>query len=310
MSDVQQLVTALADGAGPDEPRGLLAAVLYGFEKGAQPGQVRPHTFFTDTSICTGCKACEVACKQWNQLPVDDVRWGQGYDNTHELSATSWRHVKFVERFPETWDAAARLPLDDVEAILAESKAADWLILSDQCKHCADSPCHDACPTGAIVYTEYGGVFIQSDICVGCSSCVTACPFGVITRSEIDGHAHKCTMCYDRLRDGLPPACAQACTTGAIAFGERAEMLRQARARLEQLRARYPEASLYGAEPTSAYTELHNIYLLLDAPRVYGLPDEPVSPRLVHLTGDYLRAAAGLAAAAAIVVLAILLGWS
>ncbi len=308
MSDAQELVIALAEGTGPNEPRGPLAAVRYGFEKAAPPEQAAPHAFFTDTSICTGCKACEVACKQWNQLPVDDVRWGKGYDNTHELSATSWRHVKFVERFPESPDIPVGPPVGDVEAILAEPKAADWLIQSDQCKHCADSPCHDACPTGAIVYTEYGGVFIQSDICVGCSSCVIACPFGVITKSDIDGHAHKCTMCYDRLRDGLPPACAQACTTGSIAFGKHDEMLRQARERLEQVRARYPQASLYGAEATPAYTEMHNIYLLLDAPRVYGLPDQPVSPRLVHLTGDYLRAAAGLAVAVAVVIVAILLG--
>jgi formate dehydrogenase iron-sulfur subunit len=309
MNEAQDAAVALAEGAGPKEPRGVVADAMYGFEKGKPADLTKTQAFFTDTSICTGCKGCEVACKQWNQLPVDDVRWGKGYDNTHELSATSWRHVKFIERFPETWVAGGPA-LGDTDAILAEPKRGDWLIQSDQCKHCADSPCHDACPTGAIVYTEYGGVFIQSDICVGCSSCVTACPFGVITRSEIDGHAHKCTMCYDRLRDGLPPACAQACTTGAIAFGGHAEMLQEARARLKQVRARYPEASLYGAEPTSTYTELHNIYLLLDEPRVYGLPDEPVSPRLVHLIGDYVRAGVGLAVAVAIVVLAILLGGS
>ena len=310
MSDAQQLVTTLAAGGGPGEPPGPLAGARYGFEKRPPAAQARPHAFFTDTSICTGCKGCEVACKQWNQLPVDDVRWGGGYDNTHELSATSWRHVKFVERFPEAPAAGDAPPLADIEAILAEPKDGDWLIQSDQCKHCADSPCHDACPTGAIVYTEYGGVFVQPDICVGCSSCVAACPFGVITRSEIDGHAHKCTMCYDRLRDGLPPACAQACTTGAIAFGEHDDMLRQARARLAQVRARFPLASLYGADATPTYTESHSIYLLLGEPRAYGLPDNPVSPRLVHLAGDYLRAAAGLAVAAAIVLLAVLLAGS
>ncbi|MDQ3812352.1 MAG: 4Fe-4S dicluster domain-containing protein, partial [Armatimonadota bacterium] len=131
--------------------------------------------FFTDTSVCIGCKACEVACKQWNQLPSDGFQFtGHSYDNTKMLSATTWRHVAFKEKIG---DGSNR-----------------WLMMSDVCKHCEDAPCQQACPTGAIIYNEFGNVYVQGDICNGCGYCVSACPFGVLGRSPEDGHAHKCTL--------------------------------------------------------------------------------------------------------------------
>ena len=286
--------------------------IAYGFERAPMPAPQAELSFFTDTSICIGCKACEVACKQWNQLPADEVHWSaSSYDNTFELSATSWRHVKFIERFPPAAAAPAMAtPAGgfDLAALLAEPKAGEWLMLSDQCKHCADSPCHKACPTGAIIQNEFGGIFIQPDVCTGCEACVSVCPFGVPQVSEIDGHSHKCTMCYDRLVDGLRPACATACPTEAISFGRRDEMLAKADARVTQLRARgHSKARLYGDRASASYSALNSFYLLLDQAAVYGLPEQPLDPWR-HMRGDYLRGAASLAVGIAILAAAFSFG--
>ena len=184
--------------------------LIWPFLRG-EPPKPQPATgFYTDTTVCIGCKACEVACKQWNQLPADGFNWtGNSYDNTAELSATSWRHVKFIEQFADGSSSKPASP--DMEP--NEQALNRWLMMSDVCKHCVAAPCQHACPTGAIIYNEFANVYIQPDICNGCSYCIAACPFGVITRSDFDGHSHKCTLCYDRQRDGLVPACAKACPT-------------------------------------------------------------------------------------------------
>src|SRR5262249_10795711 len=147
----------------------ILDQLVRGMQKGTPPPAKAETGFFTDTSVCIGCKACEVACKQWNQLPADGLEWtGNSHDNTAALSAQAWRHVKFIEQFPD------------------DGAAGRWLMMSDVCKHCVNAPCHEACPTGAIVYNETGNVYIQQDVCNGCAYCVAACPFGVITRSLVD----------------------------------------------------------------------------------------------------------------------------
>ncbi len=231
--------------------------------------------FFTDTTLCIGCKACEVACKQWNQLPDDGFHLtGMSYDNTAALGASTWRHVTFVEK-----------PHDGGVA---------WKMMSDVCKHCERAGCLEACPTGAIVRTDHGSVYVQPDVCNGCGYCVPACPFGVIAKREDDGRAYKCTLCYDRLEGGLEPACAKACPTDSILFGPLDELRARAEQRALSLRERGVHARLYGedAESQPGTSGLHAFFLLADEPEVYNLPPAPVVPTK-GAGRSWLAAAAG-----------------
>jgi formate dehydrogenase iron-sulfur subunit len=289
----------------------LLGRLFYPFRKPAPPPARIAMGFFTDTTLCIGCKACEVACKQWNQLPSDGFEFtGLSYDNTRTLSATTWRHVAFVEQFAGApiSQAPVEIPAQpiDLEALLAKPGEGRWLMMSDVCKHCSAAPCQAVCPTGAIITTEFASVYIQNDICNGCGYCVAACPFGVITRSPHDGHAHKCTLCYDRQRDDLTPACAKACPTASIQFGPIDELREHASKRVAELERRGVKgARLYGDEPSAGYSSLGAFFLLLDRPSRYGLPDEPRTPEL-NRRGDYARAALGAIAWAAAAALAML----
>ena len=285
--------------------------------------------FFTDTSICIGCKACEVACKTWNEVPDDGFDLlGMSFDNTGMLGANTWRHVAFVEQerpighqdpglagLP-TGPSGTHLQAEAVQARLRRSergggelgtaplhiqepedlgmpgftKPGDatgaesrtdfrWLMASDVCKHCTHAGCLDVCPTGALFRTEFGTVVVQQDICNGCGYCVSACPYGVIDRREGDGRAQKCTLCYDRLGDGLEPACAKACPTDSIQFGELDELRERAAERLAQLHdLGVAEARLYGADPDDGVGGDGAFFLLLDEPEVYGLPPDPIVP--------------------------------
>ena len=266
------------------------------------------HGFFTDTTICIGCKACEVACKQWNQLPGDGYAFtGNSYDNTVALGGTTWRHVAFVEQMapPEEPVGASR-----------------WLMMSDVCKHCTNAGCLEACPTGAIVRNEFDDVFIQPDVCNGCGYCVPSCPFGVVdliahadypakrgfasdgrtTDDALQTHggvAGKCTLCYDRQKDGLVPACAKACPTESIHFGEIDDLKTQARDRVATLRERGVGAYLYGVDEDTSVGDLNAFFLLTDAPGTYNLPERPVLPS-THQRPGYTSAA--IAAATLMVV--------
>ena len=241
--------------------------------------------FFTDTSLCIGCKACEIACKQWNQLPASDPVWtGSSYDNTGQLSATTWRHVQFIEQMSRP--DIPLIQLDNTSPSISQSTALPffnsdrWLMQSDVCKHCANAPCQEACPTGSIIRTEFDTVYVQQDICNGCGYCVIACPFGVIARDQYgDRTAHKCTLCYDRLKDGFEPACAKACPTDSIQFGEVEQLKAHARERLGILHERgVKEAQLYGVDDTILDGGLNSFFLLLDEPEIYNLPQNPQRP--------------------------------
>ena len=325
--------------------------------------------FFTDTSICIGCKACEVACKEWNGVPQDGIfeLLGSSYDNTGALGASTWRHVEFIEQrkpmgaqttgvtigVPETaigsdvllpdsdsgsfgrtagsfgtagaFDtipgpvsgpdhsgmdlfgslkpeptATPEKPLVDLgmPAFDLPSASPDagertefrWLMASNVCKHCTNAGCLDVCPTGALFRTEFGTVVVQDDVCNGCGYCVAGCPFGVIDRRIGDknqpkdalanknaGVAQKCTLCYDRLGDGLTPACAQACPTQSIQFGDVDELRERAQARVATLQAAgVAGAQLYAEDPDGGVGGAGAFFLLLDEPEVYGFPPDPI----------------------------------
>jgi formate dehydrogenase iron-sulfur subunit len=257
--------------------------------------------FFTDTSVCIGCKACEVACKEWNQVPEDGLLFtAQSYDNTGGLGADTWRHVAFIEQ-----DRPLRVGDGDGE----DGDAFRWLMSSDVCKHCTHSACLDVCPTGAIIRTELGTVVVQEDVCNGCGYCVPACPFGVLDKREIedDGRVWKCTLCYDRTREGITPACAQACPTESIQYGPLDELRERAGARLDKVVADgFAGARLYGEDPNDGVGGFGAFFLLLDEPEVYGLPPHPVDT--THDLPEMWRSAAVAAGALAVGVAACLLG--
>jgi formate dehydrogenase iron-sulfur subunit len=292
--------------------------------------------FFTDTSICIGCKACEVACKEWNRNPRDgDLELlGSSYDNTGHLGASTWRHVAFIEQGRDRIEQAresGRALIDlgmpaipgraDADTSPPDTPEFRWLMSSDVCKHCTHAGCLDVCPTGALFRTEFGTVVVQDDVCNGCGTCVAGCPFGVVERRSdgtyataerrsdrlahefVTGVAQKCTLCYDRLVDDQIPACAKTCPTTSIKFGNHDDLVQRARERVAELHAQgRTEARLYGANEHDGVGGIGSIFLLLDEPEVYGLPPDPrvCTADLMQMFKRAGLAAAGMFGAAAL----------
>jgi formate dehydrogenase iron-sulfur subunit len=237
--------------------------------------------FLTDSTLCIGCKACEVACKEWNGVEADGMNWsGFSYDNTGAVGHSTWRHVKFVEQESRPGFGGN-----------ADGQLA-WEFSSDVCKHCEVAGCLEACPTGAITRTEFGGVYVQPDICNGCAYCVVSCPFGVVQKNKDDGRAFKCTFCYDRQKVGLEPACAKACPTESIKFGSIDRLHLVAQERLQELHGRgMTDAQLYDPTDTSV-KGLHAFFIVRGDPRQYNLPPKPEVPT-VYLRQGWTSAAVG-----------------
>ncbi|MCY1485431.1 Formate dehydrogenase-O iron-sulfur subunit [compost metagenome] len=219
-----------------------------------------------DVSKCIGCKACQVACSEWNELR-DDVGQNHGtYDNPADLTGETWTLMRFTE-------------------YESEPGKLEWLIRKDGCMHCAEPGCLAACPSpGAIVKYANGIVDFNQDQCIGCGYCITGCPFDIPRISQKDHKAYKCTLCSDRVSAGLEPACVKTCPTGAIVFGTKDDMKEHAAGRIADLKSRgFEHAGLYDPEGVGG---THVMYVLhhADKPSVYtGLPDEPAISPMVSL---------------------------
>jgi formate dehydrogenase iron-sulfur subunit len=257
--------------------------------------------FFTDPSVCIGCKACEVACKEWNEVPDDGFTWtGNSYDNTGHLGASTWRHVLFIEQdLAKGNQITGPMGLSSNQQSAISNQQSDdpfrWIFFSDVCKHCENAGCLEACPTGSIVRTEVGSVLVQDDVCNGCGYCVVSCPFGVIDRRPEPlpdaGGAFKCTFCYDRQKSGLTPACAKVCPTESIVFGRLDDLRARGAERVRMLQAQgYEDAQLYDPRETSV-GGIHAFFLLLGGPESYGLPPKPQIPT-IYLKSSWFAAAA------------------
>ncbi len=208
-----------------------------------------------DTTKCIGCRACQVACKEWNDLPAEKTVNRGSYENPPSLSAHTWTKINFYEE----WDK--------------EKNKFIWHFKRSGCHHCTDSNCLEGCPTGAIKRSPSGMVHIDQNICIGCKNCIQLCPFGIPHLNEETGTSVKCTGCYDRVENGLPPACAKACPTGALTFGNLSELRALANDRLVELRKQGNyRACIYGDTQLGG---LGFFYILQNDPEFYGLPKNP-----------------------------------
>jgi formate dehydrogenase iron-sulfur subunit len=237
-------------------------------------------TKLIDVSKCIGCKACQVACMEWNDTR-DAISTNHGvYDNPTDLTENSWTVMRFAE--------------------VETERGLEWLIRKDGCMHCTEPGCLKACPApGAIVQYSNGIVDFHEENCIGCGYCITGCPFNIPRLSKKDSKVYKCTLCSDRVAVGLEPACAKTCPTGAIVFGTKEDMIRHAEERVVDLKSReYAKAGIYDPQGVGG---THVVYVLqhADKPELYsGLPRDPSIGPLVELWKGAAKPVASLALAA------------
>jgi len=226
-----------------------------------------------DTSLCTGCKACQLACKEWHNLPALDFNKVPGtYQNPADRSFNTLTLMRFDERYDQKTDTF------------------EWLIRKDQCMHCSDAPCVAICSTGALYQHKDGFVAFDQDKCIGCGYCAKACPFD-IPRYQYDTFTgkekmNKCNFCQDKITNGEQPACVQTCPTKALELMTWGEAVEKAYQRVGQLKDRYPNANVYGDKIMGG---THYIYVLTEKPEEYGLPTNPKTNYLVEFRSDVIK---------------------
>lgn len=228
---------------------------------------------YVDVTKCDGCRACMVACKSWNDLEAEPESFNGTIQSHETLTANTWNLITYQEK-----EMNGRF---------------EWLFRHKSCLHCTDAGCEKVCPENAIGYTDYGSVVVDYDKCVGCGYCVEGCPFDVIQLTHyIDENgreqrrAQKCTLCTDRLDEGLQPACVNSCHTDALMFGEKDEMLALAEKRVKEVKERYPKAHIYNPPGVNG---THTIYVLVEDPEFYGLPKNPKVPTSAKIWKDYAQ---------------------
>lgn len=225
-----------------------------------------------DISDCIGCKACEVACKQWNQNPAELAKFNGTYQSHDNLSAKTWTMIKFTEEM----DEAGKI---------------QWMFQKHNCMHCTEAGCVMACPVDALYHEPNGVVNLNFDKCIGCGYCEQACPFDAIHVDPqffgTNQKAGKCTLCYDRITNGLAPACVQACPTDCIKYGSRDDLIKWGQERVATLKARgFKNAYLYGETELGG---LHELYVLTERPEKYNLPTNPTVSKRVYLWQKFVK---------------------
>jgi formate dehydrogenase iron-sulfur subunit len=236
---------------------------------------------FIDTSLCTGCKACSVACKAWNDLPAEKTKRIVSYQTQADFTPTTWTYVQFRENY--------------------KNEKMQFNMIKLQCFHCADPACMKACSSDAIYKTETGYTLIDQDKCIGCGYCTKNCPWEVPKTDSKINKTSKCTGCIDRVEAGMKPACVQTCQPGALQFGDYDEMMAVAQARLAELKLSNHKTNLYGDQFMGSTTYL---YLLEDTPYSYGLHPNPVSPISLTIWKDLVHPLGGIAIGASAVAIA------